>query len=141
MKNNVGENKINHLIMIQEIINRMGNNSFALKGWTVGIMIAIYAFAGQNSHRAVIITLVPVIVLWFLDAYYLMLERKFRALYDEVRLKDEKLIDFNMNFNNVKLNMADVKKYEFFSILLSKTVVPFYFVCIITTIIIYIVKF
>ena len=44
-------NKIGHLNMIQEIITRMGNNSFSLKQWAVGIMIAIYAFAGENSHK------------------------------------------------------------------------------------------
>lgn len=57
------ENKKCHLNMIQGIISRMGNNGFALKGWTVGIMIAIYTFTGQNSNKAVIITLIPLIVI------------------------------------------------------------------------------
>ena len=35
--------------MIQSIITRMGNNSFSLKGWAVGIMIAVYAFAGKSN--------------------------------------------------------------------------------------------
>ena len=77
----------------------------------------------------------------FLDAYYLMLEKKFRALYDDVRLKDESRIDFNMNFNTIKLDMKDVKKYSFFNILLSKAIMPFYVVCIIASVIIYFVKF
>ena len=70
-----------------------------------------------------------------------MLERKFRALYDDVRLKDESRIDFNMNFNTIKLDMKDVKKYSFLNILLSKAIMPFYVVCIITSVIIYFVKF
>ena len=103
MKKTTDENKRNHLLMIQGIIDRMGRNSFSLKEWSIGIMIAIFAFAGKNTHKAVIITLIPLIVFWFLDAYYLMLERKFRALYDDVRLKDESSIDFNMNFNIRKI--------------------------------------
>ena len=83
-------NKIGHLNMIQGIISRMGNNAFSLKQWAVGIMIAIYAFAGENSHKAVIVTIIPLIVFWFLDSYYLMIERKYRCLYDEVRRKKEK---------------------------------------------------
>ena len=141
MKNIAGENKRHNLLMIQGIIDRMGRNSFSLKEWSIGIMIAIFAFAGKNTHKAVIITIIPLVVFWFLDAYYLMLERKFRALYDDVRLNDEDKIDFSMNFNNIKLDMKDVKKYSYFNILISKTVMPFYTICIITSIIIYFIEF
>ena len=141
MKKTIEENKRHHLLMIQGIIDRMCRNSFSLKEWSIGIMIAIFAFTGKNTHKAVIITLIPLIVFWFLDAYYLMLEKKFRALYDDVRLKDESRIDFNMNFNTIKLDMKDVKKYSFFNILLSKAIMPFYVVCIIASVIIYFVKF
>ena len=135
------EKKISHLNMIQSIITRMGNNSFALKGWAVGIMIAVYAFAGNSNVKAVIVTLMPLIVFWFIDTYYLMLERKFRCLYEDVRIKDEKDIDFSMNPNDVKINLDEVKKYGFFSIFFSKSVLPFYLVCIATTLVIYFVKF
>ena len=83
----------------------MGKNSFSLKGWAVGVMVAIYAFAGQNYNKAVIVTLIPLIIFWILDSYYLMLERKYRRLYDEVRLKENNKIDFDMNFNNVSLKL------------------------------------
>lgn len=135
------EKKISHLNMIQSIITRMGNNSFALKGWAVGIMIAVYAFAGKSNVKAVIVTLMPLIVFWFIDTYYLMLERKYRCLYDDVRIKDDKEIDFSMNPNDVKINLKDVKKYGFFNIFFSKSVLPFYLVCIATTLLIYFVKF
>ncbi len=134
-------NKIEHLNMIQEIITRMGNNSFSLKQWAVGIMIAIYAFAGENSHKAVIVTIIPLVVFWILNSYYLMIERKFRCLYDEVRKKKEKNIDFNMNFNSVRVNMKNVSKYCLVKVAFSKTILPFYLVCIVTTLIIYFIKF
>ena len=136
-----GENKRCHLNMIQQTITRMGNSSFSLKGWSVGIMIAIYAFAGQSEHKAAVVTLIPLIVFWFLDAYYLMLERKFRELYNAVRFKKEEDIDFDMNFNNIKISMKDIKKCGFINVLLSKTILPFYLVCIVTTLIIYLFKF
>lgn len=134
-------NKIGHLNMIQEIITRMGNNSFSLKQWAVGIMIAIYAFAGENSHKAVIVTIIPLTVFWILDSYYLMIERRFRCLYDEVRKKKEKNIDFNMNFNSIRVNMENVSKYCLVKVAFSKTILPFYLVCIVTTLIIYFIKF
>lgn len=135
------ENKRTHLNMIQQVIARMGSNSFSLKGWSVGIMIAIYAFAGQSEHKAVVVTLIPLIVFWFLDSYYLMLERKFQRLYNDVRLKKEEDIDFDMDFNNVEINLKDVKKYGYFNILFSKSILWFYLVCIATTLIIYFINF
>ena len=136
-----GENKRSHLNMIQQVITRMGSNSFLLKGWTVGMIVAIYAFAGNNAHKAVIITLIPLIVFWILDSYYLTLERKFRALYNNVRLKNDNDINFDMDFNNIDINMKELKKYGFINVFVSKTILPFYLVCIITTLIIYFVKF
>lgn len=135
------ENKRCHLNMIQQVITRMGTNSFSLKGWSVGMMIAIYAFAGQNSHKAVVVTLIPLLVFWLLDSYYLTLERKFRALYNNVRLKKEEDIDFDMNFNNIEVSMKELKKYGFVNVFISKTVLPLYIVCIATTLVIYLVKF
>ena len=60
------QDKISHLQMIQSVIDRMGRNTFSLKGWAVGVMVAIYAFAGENHHKAVIVTLIPLIIFWFL---------------------------------------------------------------------------
>lgn len=131
------ENKKNHLSMIQAIVERMSNNSFKLKEWSVLVMIAVFSFASDDNTKAVIITLVPLIVFWFLDTYYLMLERKYRKLYDDVRLREEKNIDFSMSCSDVKIELEDIKKYSFFNLLFSKSVLPFYLVCSITTIIIY----
>ena len=135
------ENKRCHLGMIQGIITIMGNNSFQLKEWSVGIMIAIYAFAGQNTNKAVIITVIPLIIFWMLDTYYLCLERKFRMLYDETRTKDNKEIDYSMDFNNIKIKVGEVKKICFLNTAFSKSTFPFYLAAITTTLIIYFIKF
>ena len=83
-------NKNNHLQMIQDIITRMAQNSFFIKECAVGVMVAIYALVKDESSKVVIISIIPTIVFWALDAYYLMLERMYRCLYDAVRVKDEK---------------------------------------------------
>ena len=135
------DNKNNHLNIIQNVITRMGNNSFSLKGWAVLIIVAVYAFAGQSNAKAVIVTLMPIIVFWFIDTYYLMQERFYRMMYDEVRKKDDNEIDFDMNPQNLKINLSDIKKYNYFHILFSKSEFPFYLVCIVTTLVIYFVQF
>ena len=75
----MSEHKVKHLEMIQAIIERMGKNSFVVKGW---------------SFTSILILFVT-ILFWFHDAYYLLLERQYRCLYDEVRLSDKET-DFRM---------------------------------------------
>ena len=131
------EEKVVHLQMIQDIIARMGQNSFQIKGWAIGIMIAIFSFAGQQSNtRCILFTIIPLIIMWFLDSYYLQLERKFRLLYDDVRTS-EKNKEYDMNFNNVKIKVKDSYKISYFMILISITEAVFYLICITTTTLIY----
>ncbi len=131
------EDKVAHLQMIQGIITRMGQNSFQIKGWAIGIMIAIFSFAGEQSNtRCILFTIVPLIIMWFLDSYYLQLERKFRLLYDDVRVSEESR-DYDMNFNDIKIKVRDSYKISYFKILISATEIVFYLTCIITTTLIY----
>lgn len=133
--------KVAHLDMIQNTITRMGNNSFSLKEWSVGVMVAVYAFAGGANAKAVIITIIPLIVFWTLDAYYLSQERKYRLLYEKVRTTNEKEVNFDMNSAEVLVKVKEASKCGIISSALSKTVLPFYIACVATTLIIYFVNF
>lgn len=45
------EKKLKHLEMIQAVINRMANNSFMLKGWTVTLVAGIFALASKDADK------------------------------------------------------------------------------------------
>ena len=78
--------RIEHLKLIQGVINRMAQFSFIIKGWTITLVIAILGFAVSISNGWIsLITLVPLLTFWGLDAYYLRLERMFRMLHDNIR--------------------------------------------------------
>lgn len=95
-------NKIIHLQMIEAVIERMAKNSFTLKGWSMTLVVAIFSFLIQSTEKKyILITYVPVIIFWFLDSYYLQLERKYKALYKEVARKNEDITDFNMDISVV----------------------------------------
>jgi hypothetical protein len=83
--------------IIQDIIKRMAFNSFMIKGWAITLVIATLLLKG-TKHQ-VVIAFIPLIVFWFLDAYFLWQERMYRKLYDWVitnRLKtDQYLFDMN----------------------------------------------
>ncbi|MFC4024762.1 hypothetical protein ACFOUV_13245 [Oceanobacillus longus] len=94
------DNKIKHLEFIQQTISRMASNSFFLKGWAVTLVVGVLAFANVKDmdEKYIIIALIPTIVFWFLDGFYLHQEKLFRELYDDIRkIKSDEDIDFSMN--------------------------------------------
>lgn len=118
------ENKQKHLEMIQNVITRMANNSFMLKGWAVTLVAGIFALASNDANKIFfLIAYVPIITFWGLDAYYLRQERLYRKLYDDVRKKKEEDIDFSMNAALSKF-MTDKTTYS--NTLLSVTELWFY---------------
>ncbi len=91
------EAKLKHLEFLQNIITRMANNSFLLKGWIVTILGAILSLSKDDiDSKIILITSFLIVIFWILDAYFLGQERYFRARYDEVRKKEPKEIDFGM---------------------------------------------
>jgi hypothetical protein len=133
------ENKINHLNMIQNTIIRMSNNSFKLKGWTISLIVAVYAVIGQNN-KAVAITIIPVAMFWILDSYYLKLEKEYRLLYDEIRKKKDNEIEFEMNVGNSKIKINDAEKLSVMRIMVSKSEILFYITCMMMVVLIYYIK-
>lgn len=115
-------NKVEHLKMIQGVINRMAQNSFLLKGWNVVIVSALFAFAAKGSQLSfAYIAFLPAVIFWGLDGYFLQQERLFRRLYDHVRALCEEEVDFSMNTEKVKDNVA-----SWLDVTLSKTLLLFH---------------
>ncbi len=95
----MNENKLKHLDFIQGVVNRMAANSFQIKGWSVTLVSALIALSLATKEKAAMIGIcfIPVIVFWILDSYFLWQERLFREVYNDVRQKEGKDIDFSMN--------------------------------------------
>jgi len=84
------ELKTKHLEMIQGVINRLSTNSFLIKGWSVLLVSALFALSANDTNLAyVFLAYIPATIFWGLDGYFLWEERKFRALYDDVRSLSE----------------------------------------------------
>jgi hypothetical protein len=95
------ERKLKHLELIQGVINRMANTSFLLKGWSVVLVSALFAVGVSigpfSRENTAVIALLPCLVFWGLDGYYLEQERRHRRLYDRVRELPPEAIDFSMD--------------------------------------------
>ena len=91
--------------MIQGVILRMANNSFLIKGWSISLTTAMLALAGgTKSEIFCFISIIPVLLLWWLDAFFFYQEKKYRDIYDHAkseglkeRLKRDKLYNLDPN--------------------------------------------
>jgi uncharacterized membrane protein len=117
-------NKHKHLEFIQASISRMSGNLFLLKGWSVTLIAALFALAAKETNQAyIVVAYFPLFVFWFLDAYFLAMERRFRSLYEHVRKLKEEDIDFSMNTEPHKSDPRN----QWISTLFSRTLFPYYF--------------
>ena len=81
-KEELREFMLKEIEIIQDIIKRMASNSFIIKGWTVTLVVVTLLLRG--SKYQVLIAFIPILVFWFLDAYFLWQERLYRRLYNWV---------------------------------------------------------
>lgn len=74
-----------HLQIIQGVVSRLSQQSVAVKGWCVTLTAALLGF-GTTKASVVIVSISVYVIVAFaaLDAYYLSLERAFRAHYRKV---------------------------------------------------------
>ncbi len=88
-----------HLELIQNVIGRLSQNSFAIRGWTITVISALLALSTKVTICN--IAFIPALFFWGLDAYYLRQERLFRKLYQAVLEKrletDLKLVPYSMD--------------------------------------------
>lgn len=123
------EKKMKYLEMIEGVIERMGNNSFQLKGWAVTLVALVGALAAQGSDkRFFLLAFIPLFAFWFLDSFYLQMERKYKVLYKRVSVKAESDIDFNMVTRDLIYTEDEANRICFCSCLFSKTEWPFYLI-------------
>lgn len=114
------EQHMQYLEFIQNIINRHNANSFQIKTFAITIFSAITALYISNQVTCIyLISIIVIVILWFLDATYLSQEWQFRELYDEAI--NNKIKVYTMSINKYKITICD-----FFVIMFSKTIAPLY---------------
>lgn len=125
--------QIKHLEFIQNVITRMNTNSFQIKGWSIVILSALLAiFASTKNNYFFLAAAFPTLMFWFLDAYYLNQERKFRGLYDDVAGVSENSIDIKLFSMRPDLYVGG--KYSYWSAFFSITILKMYLAMIVSLI-------
>lgn len=120
----MADNKLKHLEFIQNTIVRMSTNSFIIRGWAITIITTLFALSSKetNSHYAYLTYFVTPLF-WYLNGFFLSQERKYRKLYDKVRVLKEDNIDFSMDASIYKNGNC-----RLLNSLFGVTIWPLYFI-------------
>ena len=119
------EKVVEHLKMIQAVIDRLSRNSLWVKTWSLALFVAAtILIAIHYVHLPYFsLILIPfVLAFWILDGYFLWGERLFRKVYDEVRVQSD--TDFQMD----PLKHRGKPKCSWLSAIFSVTLVIFYLI-------------
>lgn len=96
------DKKIAYLQMIQSTIDRMSTTSAIFKGFCATVVIGILTTAFIDLNKWILLlAALSVLSFLFIDIYYLKLERRFRALYNRVRLGEHD-VDFDLTPPQIK---------------------------------------
>jgi hypothetical protein len=128
---NFHENTIQHLSLIQGVINRLGTNSGLMKGFAALVMTSTMMIPADTNVIIISFLLVMVFAFAILDGYYLAQERRYRALYEKVRTENNNggQSDFALK---IDLRESEIKQYSCSTLagVVSKSVIPFYLPCL-----------
>ena len=134
---------LQYLQMMQENITRMAGNSANAKTWLVTIVTGFFAIGCsiKDLDWWLLLAIIPIVVFWYIDAYYLSLERALRnreQIYINLmnslestgdNLIDEKqntLFDFRPLFMDNDDDSLKLKKTK--CMMFNKSVYPVYLI-------------
>ena len=136
-----------YLQMMQGNIERMANNSANCKTWIVTIVAGFLAIGSgvEKLNGWILISVIPIVVFWYLDAFYLELERGMRnrqrdflnKINASADLYSKALFDFSplmISKDDDEKGIKSTKNRAF-----SRSVVPLYAGLLIIVILVFIV--
>lgn len=154
MSNGFSDDDRQYLQMMQDNIARMANNSANCKTWMVTIVAGLCAIGCsiKDMNGWIFLAIIPVVVFWYLDTFYLQMERRMRNREPDFILcrkniknpKDENYLKALYNFSPLeKDELTDEEKNAGFvktnDRLFSKSIAPLYLGIILVIILITII--
>jgi hypothetical protein len=118
--------RVEHLKVIQAVVDRMGRNSFIIKTGSFTVVAALLAVTlTTNSWKVAAIGTIPIAVLWGLDAFFVRYERIFRCLYDIARIGAAPEIG-SADYFSMDTKLAQSKVSGLLTTMISRTL-PFFY--------------
>ena len=117
----IADLRVKHLEMLQAVISRIAGQGATLKNYCITLITAVCGFAITLQKPLVaLLALLPVTIFALLDAKYLCLERRFRALFEKVRLENWEIVP------NFEISSKGAPEVSYWGTLWSWSIVIFY---------------
>lgn len=127
------ENRQKHLEFLETSISRMNDNSKQMKEWCIAIVSGLVGIYLANGERNILLIGCVVSLLFAgLDAYYLLLERRFREIYKDVvsQKKKEGSEEFVVELYEMPVDRYLKEKKNYFKCFKSPSVWCIYIVAL-----------
>lgn len=136
--------------LIQGCINRMSQNSFVIKGWLITLIAVVLGLLPEtfNIRILCIIGFLTTICFWYLDGFFLKIEKLYRWKYEWI-IKNRNTSNnfyYDLDPYNKEMWLDDkdgtVKKEpNIFRIMFTKTLLPIYLPILLAVILLFINTF
>ncbi len=127
-RDSIHKNIAEYFKIIQDVVRRMGQNSFLIKAWCITIFAGIFSITYSFINFIIIGVILFIIVLfWVLDSYYLHLENLFRNYYNK-KVEEYNDVKRRKNIKLFEIDLNVIKKQEnnFIKYILSVSEILFY---------------
>lgn len=114
-----------HLGIMQSVIQRMSSNSASCKAWCITLVSAILVIvADKDKPQYALIAIIPTILFFVLDSYYLALEKMFRKSYNSFidKVHKDEIVSSDLYAIEPKGNLLK----QIFVAFISFSIWPFY---------------
>lgn len=100
---------LQYLQMMQENITRMAGNSANAKTWLVTIVTGFFAIGCSIADLDwwLLLSIIPILAFWYIDAYYLRLERALRN-------REQQYINLINSSRDIEVDLAEKKQNALF---------------------------
>ena len=139
-KFNESESSRHYISLLQENITRMASNCNSCKTWLITIVSALFALqlTGDAIKPHLWIAIIPTVLFYFLDAYYLGIEKRFRDIESAFVEKVKNGVDYEGDLYTF-CNASKKKLYYFGKGLSSMATWLLYAVMLVTIIVLTII--
>lgn len=136
--------------LVQGCINRMAQNSFLIKGWLITLLTVVIALLPEtiNIRILCIVGFVTILCFWYLDGFFLKMEKLYRWKYEWIisnrQTSSDNLYDLNPYNKKMWINHAGVKSKEeptVTRVMFTKTLTPMYLPLLLVVIFLFINSF
>ena len=132
--------------LIQNCITRMAQNSFMIKGWVITLVAACCALSslqGDEWTALCIVGFLAIILFWYLDAFFLRMERLYRYKYEWIiknRPANESFY-FDLNPMNKGMWEDNRKDQSVIRVMFSRTLWPMYLLLLIVDLVVVFIQY